>query len=618
MGTIHAQATDVAFLLEKNSFYIPPYQRGYAWTIETSKQLLSDLMNHLENDPEGDYFVGNIIVYQNRDKLQNQYVVVDGQQRITTFMLMLTALRISLFSSPTVADTDKEKLDEMISRLVLDEPSRGEKENKVKLFSSRRKEIVTEIVKCNLTNSDLSRDPWLKKISIEYNDTNYYKNLEQFITIFNRKFEDYDDYIEFLRLLERVKFVLIDISDDKSVHIIFEKINSAGVDLTLTDLTKNYLYILLESIKDESVSNDHILKVEKNISDIFENKITNLKNENNLIITNYLVYLMKKHYNKKREKEVYIEFKKFVNKELDNGNLTIDKIINELNEQTSLISYIEKFGKAYSTQLYDVAIFLNKDNLTGTLFPFIYAVAKMCDVFEEGEFIVNGDFEDFIILMDKFFTRRYIVNSSNKNYNKYVSTLLNKLSLLDTFDIGEIEFILTNDEEETNGSLMPNRNELLSYFKNNNSPYKSNNPKELKQIFFRINYFMTNNSNESIALDDSEYKKFSIEHIMPQKPNRDSIWILDCEKDYNELADYQKNEYGDFNGYYESRVHNWGNLTITQDNSKLSNDDFHIKKDIFINSTLRINSDIANKSQWTIDEIKSRKENLINIIKEHF
>ncbi len=618
MGKIHAQATDVAFLLEKNSFYIPPYQRGYAWTTETSKQLLSDLMNHLKNDPEGDYFVGNIIVYQNRDKLQNQYVVVDGQQRITTFMLMLTALRISLFSSPTVADADKDKLDEMISRLVLDEPNRGEKENKVKLFSSRRKEIVTEIVKCNLINADLTKDPWLKKIAIEYKDTNYYKNLEQFITIFNKKFEDYDDYAEFLKLLERVKFVLIDISDDKSVHIIFEKINSAGVDLTLTDLTKNFLYILLESIKDENISNDYILKVEENISDIFENKITNLRNENNLIITNYLVYLMKKHYNKQKEKEVYIEFKKFVNKEFENGNLTLDKIINELNEQTSLISYIENFKKANSTQLYDVALFLNKDNLTGTLFPFIYAVAKMCDVFESGEFIVNGGFEDFVILMDKFFTRRYIVNSSNKNYNKYVPTLLNKLDLLDSFDVGEIEEILTNDEEETNGSLMPNRNELLNYFKNNNSPYKSNNPKELKQLFFRINYFMTANSNESIALDDAEYKKFTIEHIMPQKPAKDSIWILDSERDYNALADYKKNEYGDFNGYYESRVHNWGNLTITQDNSKLSNDDFHIKKDIFINSTLRINSDIANQSEWTMNEIEQRKEDLLNIIKEKF
>ncbi len=630
MGRITAAEIDVSHLLTKNSFYIPSYQRGYSWDEETSGQLIDDLFEHLRTKPEADYYVGNIVVYQERDGFKNKLVVVDGQQRITTFMLMITALRINAFTSPSISEEEYKKIDENLKKFIFDK-NRETSEDRLKLFSTSRSETVKDIINTRLENKDLLKDKWAKDVNAKYSDTNYHKNLVAFMKKFDKELTDFYSYDDFVSLLERIIFVMIDISNDEGVHEIFENINSKGKDLSLMDLTKNLIFILLESYKKEKIKNDSLdgqdkidfeneINVEEDeISKLFEDNIKSLGVENDVFITNYLIYLRKKHFNKTKVKEeVYPSLKKFIKNSIKEGKLEIGEFILELKEQVSLVKYIENFSSANSSNQYDLALFLNKEDLTSVLFPFVYAMAKKYDSFDNGVFIVNGQFEDFIILMDRFFSRRFITNQTTKNFNKYVPTILKRIDELEDYEISTLEKLLTKSDEDSNGSLMPNKNEVLKYFRDNLSPYKNKTSKQLKHILFRINYYMSINSKEGIALTDEEYKKFTIEHIMPQKPKTGSIWKSDNESRFMALSIEKQKEYNDLDDFYNSHVHNWGNLTITQDNSKLSNDDFEDKREIFESSVLKINNNISNNANWTLKEIEKRRVELAKVIEDNF
>ncbi len=627
MGRITAKDYDISYVLSRNSFYIPSYQRGYEWKEETAIQLLEDLFSHLEKNSESDYFIGNIITYQIRERSKNQQVLVDGQQRITTLMLMLTALKIAAFTSPTLSSDEIAKVTELVNEYILDDIGKGEKEERIKLFSNIRQSAIEEILSCKVKDKNLAKDNWMTKIRKEYGTTNYYKNLEAFTKVFVKRMESFQDFLDFTDLLKRIIVVVIDIDNDEGVHEIFENINSKGVDLNLSDLTKNFFYILLEtkykieaSKENFSDTSDEKNNLENEISDIFENKIDDLKCENSSFITNYLIFLKKEHFNKENTKEVYKELKDLIKQLIVDGKKTINDLIKEINEQISLIKYIEDFTSNNSSSKYDLGLFLNKDSLSGVIFPFVYAVAKKLGSFEHQQIKTNESFKEFILLMDKFFTRRLMIKSTDKNFNKYTPTLLKGLDKLEELKIEKIEELLTNKGDESdNGSLMPTKQQMLDYFMNNNSPYRTKKSKQLKQILFKVNYFMTINSKEGIALNEKEYSKFTIEHVMPQNPKEDSNWILDAKESFNNLTDELKNSYdNDYKKFYEETIHNWGNLTITQDNSALSNDDFEDKIEIFKSSTLRINQWIASQTQWKLREMEIRRNDLHSIIKKHF
>lgn len=625
MGKINAKEIDIGYFLKKNDFYIPPYQRDYNWTIKTSQILIEDLFNHLKNNPRDDYFIGNIIIYEKRSSFKNEYVVVDGQQRITTFMLLITAMRMAAFASPEIDDANSKILDKELSSFVLNDQNYSDNINKIKFSSESRQKVVSQILSCKVENKNLIEDNWLNKIRYSYHETNYYKNLEKFVSFISKNFKTYYDYKDFIELLGRVILVLVDIDNEKSVYEIFEKVNSTGVDLSLADLIKNYLYILIEEVKEkQKIRNSEYSKFEKKISTIFEKEIINLKTKSDSLIVNYLVYLTKMNLiNRSNEKSVYQLFKKHISEKISEEKINVWTIINELNEQISLIKYIENFGDVWSSDSYELSLFLNKENLTGSLFSVVYLVAKKSNSFtEEGKFSLTDDFKNFVKLIDKFFTRRYITNKSS-NMNLVVVQLLKKIDKFENFNLDELETILTNDSDEFSGeALMPSKSKMLNSFKENNCSYLNPKSKELKHIFFKINFYLNlkENDNDSVYLKDNNYKKTFIDYIMPLKPKPNSKWSIENSNDYSKLdIDIKRRKYPEKEMFYDSKVFNWGNLTImNKDAKKLSESEFDVKRELFYDSNFTINSLILSHEKWTILEIEERKEKLFEIIEEYF
>ena len=79
------------------NYVVPDYQREYVWEKTQIDQLLSDMYEAYQENPAKQYFVGTVVVYKSRSKLE----VIDGQQRLTTFFIMICALR-SIYRSEDV------------------------------------------------------------------------------------------------------------------------------------------------------------------------------------------------------------------------------------------------------------------------------------------------------------------------------------------------------------------------------------------------------------------------------------------------------------------------------------------------------------------------------------
>ena len=91
MADLHVSKKTVGKLfseMQNKKFVIPDYQRHYKWNIEKCETLWNDIENFAQNDAKNgaDYFLGTIVSYVNDDKNQE---IIDGQQRITSFMLLL-------------------------------------------------------------------------------------------------------------------------------------------------------------------------------------------------------------------------------------------------------------------------------------------------------------------------------------------------------------------------------------------------------------------------------------------------------------------------------------------------------------------------------------------------
>ena len=74
-------------------FVIPEYQRSYVWQTDNISELVEDLYFAFQNKPDSDYFLGSLVLKSVKGSSYPEYEVLDGQQRLTTFLIMMAVLR---------------------------------------------------------------------------------------------------------------------------------------------------------------------------------------------------------------------------------------------------------------------------------------------------------------------------------------------------------------------------------------------------------------------------------------------------------------------------------------------------------------------------------------------
>lgn len=515
-------------LLSNNdvTFFIPPYQRNYEWTNDQCKVFLDDILRTYElnmTEKMVEHFFGTVTFFQTETAFgqPDKLVLIDGQQRITTTMLFLVALRDTI---------DNQSLKEFIDCKYLKNNSvSNDSEYKIKL-----KQVETDWIayKNIILSEDLSTTQ--KNSTVYHNYIYFYNKLQNL----KKTGCNLDSLID--KGLNKFSIITIELQPTKceweNPQEIFESMNSLGKPLSLADLVRNYLLLGLNADKQNKLYNKYWLHIEK----VIPGQVSNF-------LRDYMQAREKRSYSKATEanyKELYSIFKNIF------SNVKTEELLIKLADCASIYAYILPGGtsgnKNIDTKLHDI----QRLNVT-TAYSFLLVLLYN---WEQEKF---SD-KDIINILDAFLIyclrRRLlgITSAENKNF----PLLANKIQLLlDASDKKEKMFDILSKQESN--LRLPNDIELSRYMETMN--------------FYNFRYckFYLALIEEQITKSrpDLTDKDLQIKHIMPQKLN----------------SEWQESLGPDFESVHQEYVHTIGNLTLIRHNQELGQKPFNEKKEIYQN-----------------------------------
>lgn len=547
------------FLFTPGKFFlIPDFQRPYSWQADNVRSFLEDLESCVES--KTNHFFGSV-VYVNEG---NASSIIDGQQRVTTVLLMLTSVfhltELNNELSKVPAEAIKEKY------LYNKYDYTGES-NRIKLKTVTTDNVIFEKI---FNKDELTAIEKQSRLYLAYKE--FY---DYFLTRNNL-----DRYIEGLQRFEIVTIAL-DARDDNPQRV-FESINSTGKPLTDGDKIRNFALMLNKNDTRKYVLDKYWSKIEKALTDINKDYITDF----------FRSYIIMKKQAIISLDSVYPEFKKLFNKTIDDDQKTED--IDTF--YSSIIKALEyynvcKFGEDTNSKfekIKDVA-FKMRYIQTELYIPFAMAVIRHYD---QGS-INEDELAKAFSLIEVYFSRRIVCNIPTTSVDRFLASLHKDTVERITEDpsasyVDVMTYIINN---RTGATRMPSESEFVSAIKNN---------RIYNQRTAHVNYILTaidDQSKESATLKQIANRelKLSIEHIMPQTLT--SSWEDELD--------------GGAVRVHEEYLHTLANLTLTGYNSEYSNLSFSKKRTMqngFDESPLSINKQLMNVDKWNEDALKKRQE----------
>lgn len=537
---------------------IPVYQRNYDWKKENCKKLMDDLLI-LHKEDKQTHFFGSIVVKPG--DYSQEIIIIDGQQRITTISLLLLAMKnymiennmeqkiihpgnlndgflINSFSS----DTDKQKL----------KSNPRDFEAYKKLYDDPRAHIQTS------------------NITMNYNY--FYEQLDNIDISLDELFES----------INKLQVMVVNLnSPDDDPQLIFESLNSTGVDLTNADKIRNFLLMNEPQNVQQELFSNYWQPIEKRthlkMSDFFKDFLTLREGKTPVIAKVY---------------EAFVEYYSKVEAEEDSEANVKKEFFKELSAYSIAYEYLLKFNTG-NKDINDFLKRLDIVNVTVAI-PFVLGILKDYLDHEIEVKEVNSIFN----IIESYIGRRLITAIPSNALNKIFATLYKDMKKHlrksgDSFSPSEIVAYLLLSKSST--GRFPGNQEITESLKSRNMYNIS--PKIRSYVFERLeNYNHMENLNIYGGLQDQIY---SIEHIMPQTLSKE--WINELGDNHEEIHDLYLNSIG--------------NLTLTAYNSKYSNRPFKEKQTIpkgFKESHFAfLNRLPAEKDSWRETEIIERRDKII-------
>ena len=537
-------------------FVIPVYQRNYSWEIEQCEKLLDDIRKLYEDERKG-HFLGSIVAKSEMDVKRNiKYTIIDGQQRLTSIFLMIKAFL-------RVYGEKLEILDKFVKRDLeetLADPRN--KDNKLRLYPVKNDSSVFEKIMFD-KNIEMDKESRMA-INFQY---------------FVKYFQDFSklDIIEYYAALQKLDIVFMSLEEYDDAQIIFESINSTGLNLTQTDLIRNFL-LMAENSETQK-------KLFENYWDKFE-KILGIEELNEFFkyFTTYKSTVFTK------EENIYNSYKEYF---YDCEYITKEEAFKELEEYIEIYLRIIKpysetrifYEKEINFYLYEILEMKNNTVRPALFYVFDYALKNELTIIEV---------KKVVKLLDSFLLRRNVMGAASNSLQKIflsitnqIKNLLKKVKDISFYDAFCYQLVHLNNAESNN---MPSYDDLIA----RGSTY---NLYSSRRHVARLVLLGIENQNNKHKIN---MENLSIEHIIPQSLT--SEWI-------NVLGQNSKN--------HKQFVHRLGNLTLTAYNSELSNNPIQRKIEI-INETrhLRMNTELQDIEKFTYDELNQRTLSIIEKIIE--
>ena len=441
-------------------FIIPPFQRNYAWSINQCEELFSDIVDSYYKN--NSHYIGNIVYYEgaNNSASFNEFILIDGQQRITSILLLLLAIHNKLPNN----DYNKQAI---YNRYLTN--SIGPEKRRVKLKQTENDEDIFDKI---VQNQSLTEDEKKSKIFENYN-------------YFMQKLDEIEKNIpllDFYNTIGNLSIVDLNLQDNdlEAVQKIFEKINSTGKPLTTADLIRNYLLIAQTA--------DEQLRLYKN----YWVKIEELYQDTELISDFAKHYLITKRSDWVEEDKMYATFKSY----FSNVDITKEKVLGEmlrLSKFYNWFKYANSDNSNINMMLKELNILKSDD---------MYCLLLI--IFDKLYYSDTAELIKILDLLVDFMIRYRIVSLSNGSADLR-STLYN---LLNKITSEEIELNYENTKRVLSNSPSPNgRFPNDEEFKN--ALQSKVNTSYAKALLYKMEYKSTRNIQVDID-------KITIEHILPQ------------------------------------------------------------------------------------------------------
>lgn len=457
----------------KTQFIIPVYQRNYDWAESQCQQLFNDILEIGSKTGET-HFIGSIVfihdgVYTSSDV--KQLVVIDGQQRLTTFSLIYLALY--KFA--------------MIKGLV----ERASEINETYLVNKFVKEDSSKL---KLKQSDINAKAF--KFLLSDNDPSNYGEFSRLIenyTFFKNSINN-DNFNVILNGLNCLLFVEISLERGKDdPQRIFESLNSTGLELSQADLIRNYILMGLEPTEQVRVFNEYWDIIEQNAKDTDkeESRVSDF-------IRDYLTFKTKKIPNKNK---VYDEFKA---RYRDRNRKFYQEILQEIKDFSYHYNKLLNPQKELSEDLKKQLNLIKRLEINIS-FPFLMPVYS--------DYIIGvinkQQFEEILKLTQSFVWRRFIINLPTNALNKIFMTLYG--------DIDKMNYVYSVQRtllKKKGVQRFPN-NKDIEVALEEKDVYNTQSKNRIYFLELLENY----NNREYVSVDNPD---ITIEHIFPQTP--DELW----------------------------------------------------------------------------------------------
>ena len=527
-------------------FVVPVYQRRYSWGEAQCRQLWADIVT-AGRHPERTHFTGSIVWMQEGgigpDGV-SRCQLIDGQQRLTSVTLLLIALAEYAREHP---ESLRFSADMLIDRgYLVDKYATGEGRYKLTLSGDDR-----EVLRSMCDHVVAPDRP-------SHTDTG--SRLEANLDLFRSLVAAIDDANVVWNGLQRLEVVSVTLDQGRDEpQLVFESMNSTGLDLETSDLVRNYMLMGCPMVEQNTLYADYWLPMERTLGSL----------SFDAFLHDWMVVTLQKPVPKGRA--MYSEFKRFA---ASSSMPRMERTRNLLENMLEYAGYYAVIKGVAAAGSGDMSVDRRLESIqdldstvTDPLVMYMFAAWKHHRINRDGLLRMLADLESYLF-------RRMVCSVSSNGLNKLVPSLIAKLESAE-HDLAETfaALLLT---ETAKATRMPTdeqfRQALLG--------------EDLYRPAPRCKHLLAGLENHNHPKDSRSFSEYTIEHIMPQNAMAHAEWR-------NMLADPDR---------FPLLVNSLGNLTLTAYNSELSDGTFEQKKNRMIggydSEYLSISAELHDASQW--------------------
>ncbi|CUH46435.1 DUF262 domain-containing protein [Ruegeria atlantica] len=524
-------------------FVVPVFQRNYSWSEENCQQLWNDILAAADDEFAG-HFIGSVVYIATGDTAAGftRWLLIDGQQRVTTLTLLLIALRDHLQNVGSSSSEDGPTVKRIEAYFLKNLQEEGAREAKLVL---RRRD--DETLKALLAGDELPAD----------HSTLIKENYE----FFRDQLGTVDPDVVYTGLN---RLIVVDVTLERGIddpQLIFESLNSTGVDLSQSDLIRNFVLMGQKEADQTRLYKDYWAKIEE----LFRGSERTFDN----FIRDYLALLSQTKKLLKSD-QVYFTFRQRFRSAQRN-----------LEELEALLSDLHRMAKYYAAQSIGTPndrIGRKAANLRGFGDVLSIVVMKLFDCYDRLGSLSENEFCEALDLLESYMLRRSLIGLQTRGYGMEFAKLAYSID-----DETPFENFLVYLARMPETYAFPSDKEFRSALLETDVYYK------------RVCFHLLEGLENSGSKEPSPTKNYTIEHVLPQNPKLIAVWR-------EALGENWEDE-------QQTWVHRLGNLTLTAYNSTYSDRSFEEKKSIkggFSESSVRLNKDIRERSHWDVSAIEQR------------